>query len=399
MHVGGGRHLTYCSNIHAGESWPEVDAAIRDALPRLRTLLSHDGPLALGLRLSAEAAAGLAVPATLTAFRAFLAEGGFYVPTINGFPYGAFHGRRVKERVYLPDWRDPARIAYSNNLADLLAVFVTDAGLPLGSVSTVPGAFRTEITTDADRQAIARSILRHVAHLVRLRERTGATVALALEPEPACLLESVRDAVAFFEAYLFDAALRTVVGDEEQLTLDLETIRRHVGVCLDACHMAVEFEDPADGLAALDQAGIAVMKVQVSSALSLSGQTPAELASVLGPFLDDTYLHQVVERHNGAFHRYVDLPDGLAAAAAEADQSARDWRVHFHVPIFLERLQGFETTQPYLAALLAQTRAQTPCTCYEVETYTWDVLPAEYRTVDVCTAIARELTWARGHLQ
>lgn len=399
MHVGGGRHLTYCSNIHAGESWPEVDAAVRGALPRLRTLLGHDGPLALGLRLSAEAAAGLAAPDALAAFRAFLAEGAFYVPTINGFPYGAFHGRRVKERVYLPDWRDPARISYSNNLADLLAVFVTDAGLPLGSVSTVPGAFRTEITTDADRQAIARSILRHVAHLVRLRERTGATVALALEPEPACLLESVRDAVAFFEAYLFDAALRGAVGDEEQLTLDLETVRRHVGVCLDACHMAVEFEDPADGLAELDRAGIQVLKVQVSSALSLSGQTPAELGTALAPFLDETYLHQVVERHNGDFQRYVDLPEGLAAAAAQADQSARDWRVHFHVPIFLERLQGFETTQPYLAALLAQTRAKTPCTCYEVETYTWDVLPAEYRTVDVCTAIARELAWAREHLQ
>ena len=209
----------------------------------------------------------------------------------------------------------------------------------------------------------------------------------------------VRDAVAFFDTYLFDPALRTAVGDEEHLTLDLETVRHHAGVCLDACHMAVEFEDPADGLAQLGGAGIPVLKVQVSSALSLSGQTPAELATALAPFLDETYLHQVVERHNGAFDRYVDLPDGLAAAASQADQSARDWRVHFHVPIFLERLQGFDTTQAYLAALLAQARAQTPCTCYEVETYTWDVLPAEYRTVDVCTAIARELTWARGHLQ
>lgn len=399
MHVGGGRHLTYCSNIHAGESWPEVDTAVRSALPRIRALLGHDGPLAIGLRLSAEAAAGLAAPAALSAFRAFLAEGDFYVPTINGFPYGAFHGRRVKERVYLPDWRDPTRVAYSNTLADLLAVLVTDAGLPLGSVSTVPGAFRTEVRTDADRQAIAKSILRHVAHLVRLRERTGATVAVALEPEPACLLESVGDAVAFFDAYLFNPALRTAVGDEEHLTLDLETVRHHAGVCLDACHMAVEFEDPADGLAQLGGAGIPVLKVQVSSALSLSGQTPAELATALAPFLDETYLHQVVERHNGAFDRYVDLPDGLAAAASQADQSARDWRVHFHVPIFLERLQGFDTTQAYLAALLAQARAQTPCTCYEVETYTWDVLPAEYRTVDVCTAIARELTWARAHLQ
>ncbi|MGE0393282.1 MAG: metabolite traffic protein EboE [Vicinamibacterales bacterium] len=399
MRVGGGRHLTYCSNIHAGESWPEVDGAIRGALPRIRTLLGHEGPLALGLRLSAEAASGLAQPDALAAFRAFLAEGGFYVPTINGFPYGAFHGRRVKERVYLPDWRDPARVTYSNTLADLLAVFVADAGLPLGSVSTVPGAFRTEITSDAGRQAVAASILRHVAHLVRLRERTGATVALALEPEPACLLESIRDAVAFFDAWLFNPALGSTVGDEERVTLDRETIRRHVGVCLDACHMAVEFEDPADGLAALDRAGIDVLKVQVSSALSLSGQTPAELATALAPFVDETYLHQVVERHHGAFRRYVDLPDGLAAAGGQADQSARDWRVHFHVPIFLERLQGFETTQPYLAALLAQTRAKTPCTCYEVETYTWDVLPAEYRTVDICTAIARELTWAREHLR
>lgn len=399
MHVGGGRHLTYCSNIHAGESWAAVDEALRTALPRIRTLLGHDGPLAIGLRLSAEAAAGLAEPSALAAFRTFLATGDFYVPTINGFPYGAFHGRRVKERVYQPDWRAPARLAYSNTLADLLAVLLTDAGLPLGSVSTVPGAFRSEVAGEPDRQAIATGILRHAAHLVRLRERTGATVALALEPEPACLLESVRDAIDFFGAYLLDPVLLDTVGADEGVPLDPGTVRRHVGVCLDACHMAVEFEDPAEALRQLADAGVAVLKVQVSSALQLPQQTPPQLAAVLAPFQEATYLHQVVERQHGAFRRYVDLPEGLAAAAAHSDQSARDWRVHFHVPIFLERLQQFETTQAYLASLLAQARTQTACTCYEVETYTWDVLPAEYRSVDVHTAIARELDWARGQLQ
>ncbi|OFW15828.1 MAG: hypothetical protein A3F69_00060 [Acidobacteria bacterium RIFCSPLOWO2_12_FULL_66_10] len=399
MNVAGRFHLTYCTNIHPGETWQAVRDTLRTSLPRIRALLDVDDPMAVGLRLSAAAAESLDEPGALGDFREFLKAGRYYVPTINGFPYGAFHGQRVKERVYLPDWRDPARVAYTNHLSNILAELLGGRSDIDGSVSTVPGAFKTEIRSDADISAIAGNILRHAAHLMALRARTGVTIALAIEPEPACVLETVDEAVLFFDRHLFDPARVAAISREQGAMMTVEDVRRHVGVCLDACHMAVEFEDAAAALATLDRVGVRVRKVQVSSALQLDGRDAAALTAALAPFAEDTYLHQVVERRPDGVVRYVDLPEALAARSRDQSPVARDWRVHFHVPIFLPAMRAFETTQPYLVSLLELFKDRDICSCFEVETYTWDVLPPEYRTVDVHAAIARELIWARNTLE
>ncbi len=364
-------HLTYCTNIHAGEEWVDVRDAIALVLPRVRQHLGATGPFGIGLRLSASAAAALSEPETLTEFQQYLADNDHYVFTINGFPYGAFHRERVKEQVYLPDWRDPKRLAYSNQLADILATLLPSE-IPTGSVSTVPGAFKPHVKGVADVEAVARGIRAHAEHLARLEARTGRRIRLALEPEPSCLLETVEETCQFFDQYLAEA-----------------DVRRYIGVCVDTCHMAVEFEDPSQLLSTFANAGVDVVKVQISSALDVS----AKEIGALRPFAEDTYLHQVVARHAGSLERFVDLPDALAHAGR-----ADDWRVHFHVPLFLEHLGALATTQPFVAAFLAALRANPVCDQLEVETYTWDVLPAEHRTLDVAEAIARELDWVRSQL-
>jgi len=389
-------HLTYCSNIHAGESWSDVRAALGTALPRVREQLGVTGPFAVGLRLSAEAAATLSGAAAQAEFAAFLRDGRYYLLTINGFPYGAFHGMRVKERVYLPDWRTAARLEYTNRLATLLAALAGD-GLGIErSVSTVPGAFRSEVRGEADAAAIADNMLRHAAHLIAIRQSTGTYVSLAVEPEPACFIETIADAEAFFGRYLFEAGRVAAVARETGVPMTVDTVRTHVGLCLDACHMAVEFEDASAAFDRLRGAGIRVGKVQISSALQCDDCEPESIARALRPFADDTYLHQVVERADGQLTRYVDLPDALAAV--EAGHGPRDWRIHFHVPIFLRDLGTLRTSQPYLEEVLRLLIANGDCPFLEVETYTWDVLPPEHRTTDVWTAIARELAWVRTQL-
>ena len=367
----GGFHLTYCTNIHAGEEWADVRGAIALVLPRVRRHLGATGPFGIGLRLSASAAAALSVPETLAEFQRFLADNDHYVFTINGFPYGAFHRGRVKEQVYLPDWRDPRRLAYSNQLADILATLLP-ADMETGSVSTVPGAFKPHIKGLADVDAVARGIREHADHLERLESRTGRRIRLALEPEPSCLLETVEETCEFFNKYLADAP-----------------VRRYIGVCVDTCHMAVEFEDPSCVLTTFAKAGVDVVKMQISSALDVS----AKEIGALRPFAEDTYLHQVVAKHGNSLERFVDLPDALAHAGVNDA-----WRVHFHVPLFLEHLGALATTQPFVAAFLTALRANPICDQLEVETYTWDVLPAEHRTLDVAEAIARELDWVRRQL-
>jgi sugar phosphate isomerase/epimerase len=384
MRIGGRFDLTYCSNIHAGESWGEVRAALGAALPVIRRELGHTGPFAVGLRLSARAADELNRRDTLHEFRGFLRDGGYYVPTINGFPYGAFHRERVKENVYLPDWREPARVEYSNVLADVLSTLLADAGLSEGSVSTVPGAFKREVRSDADVRLMARHIIDHVRHLVALRDRTGVTVALAIEPEPACFIETIDEAIDFFSRHLFQAS--GVSADE---------VRRHAGVCFDTCHMAVEFEDPTSALNRLSAAGIRVPKFQISSALRVPRPVEGSAGrTALAGFADATYLHQVVEQRGAKLSRFVDLPDALSTPGC----SDCEWRVHFHVPVFLPAMGVLDTTQRDLIDALDAIRARDEASCLEVETYTWDVLPAEYKNVGMHAAIARELAWVRERL-
>jgi sugar phosphate isomerase/epimerase len=398
--VPGSPHLTYCTNIHPGETWADVRANLERHVVRVKAAVAPTDPFGVGLRLSAIAAATLAEPAELAAFQAFLRDRGLYVFTINGFPYGPFHGTRVKEEVYLPDWLDEARLEYSDRLAELLAALLPDEPGLEGTVSTVPGAYKARAPDAAAASRMAELMVRHAAGLHRLRERTGKAVSLALEPEPCCHMETIDETVRFFEAHLFAPAAVAAFGRLTGLGRGESeaALRRHLGVCFDACHMAVEFEDAASGLAALRNAGIRVGKVQVSAGLRVR-MDPADqgLVDALRPFAEGVYLHQVVEQRDGRLARYLDLPEALAAAARDRG-GAREWRIHFHVPLFREELGPFASTQDYLRGVLGLLRREAHTPHLEVETYTWDVLPEAFRREDIAVAVARELRWVLGEL-
>jgi sugar phosphate isomerase/epimerase len=392
-------HLGYCTGIYAGETWDEVFANVDTYVRAVKARVAPDAPFGVGLRLSAAAAARLAEPERLAAFRDYLRDRGLYVFTIDGSPYGAFSGTVVKERVYRPDWLEDERVAYSDQLATILAA-LAPADVE-GSVSTVPGCFAERGGMRDAGARIAERLRAHVAGLWRLRETTGRVVTLALEPEPHCLLETTTDAVTFFEAHVLSRAALAAFAAETRLTASAaeETLRRHLGVCLDACHAAVAFETPDGAIDRLLAAGLRILKVQVSAGLRITHPDAEALAS-LERFAEGVYLHQVVVRHGAHLRRYLDLGQALADAARAGSDVAPDdeWRVHFHVPVFREHLGPFESTQSFLTPLLARLGRDRICQHLEVETYTWDVLPPEHRQGPVADAIARELTWTREKL-
>jgi sugar phosphate isomerase/epimerase len=395
IHDDGGAptQLTYCTNVHAGERWPEVRKNLETHVAAVKALVAPAQPFGVGLWLSAHAARELAQGA-LADLQALLEASGLYVFTLNGFPYGAFHAGPVKERVYSPDWRDPERLRYTQALAELLAELLPHGGA--GSISTLPGGFKPALRTHDDARAAADQLLACVASLHALYERTGKVVALALEPEPCCFLETIDETVAFFGEHLQSerarAWLRAQTGADAH-----ELLQRHLGVCLDACHAAVEFETPRDVAAKLRAAAIPIAKIQLSSGLRIA-RVDAAAVDALQPYVDPVYLHQVVERRDGVLRRYLDLPEALAAFAADPGGAAREWRIHFHVPVFLERMRHFDSTQAFLRELLALQR-QAPLSAHlEVETYTWDVLPDEARPVGMTEAIARELRFCMAQL-
>ena len=401
MNLGDGVHLTYCTNVHPGESWAEVRSNFDRYVLAVRDRLGVPGDFGVGLRLSARAAAELSEPAALSEFRNFLADHGLYVFTINGFPYGTFHGERVKEGVYLPDWREPERLRYTDLLADLLADLLPQtgpAGMPIeGSVSTVPGAFKPALGGPLEVARMVEHLLLHVAHLVALRSRTGRLIALALEPEPHCFLETVAEAIDFFKLELHGpAAVRRTM---ELTGLDqfeaAQALHDHLGLCFDLCHGAEEFESAEECVRALDQAGIRVLKMQISAGLRLP-TLDAVAIEELRRFDDPVYLHQVVQQDAFGLTRFADLPEALASL--DDSTAAREWRVHFHVPIFLDRLAPFASTQSFVREALAMQRARPISSHLEVETYTWDVLPEPYRSGRIDESVARELAWVRAEL-
>jgi hypothetical protein len=403
-------HLTYCTNIHPGESWHEVYRNLEVHVARVKALVCPNAPFGVGLRLSAAAASAMLHGTGGRPIEDLLSEHDLYVYTINGFPYGAFHGAAVKHEVYRPDWTNEARLAYTIELADLLARILRDNLVAYGSISTVPVGWRHDLGEEQAVDAATDHLLRCAAHLSRLRERTGREIVVALEPEPGCLLETTADAAAFFENRLFCASARSRFSRLTGLGNDQaeEGLRRHLGVCLDACHVAVQFEDAEDAVAVLRRAGIRIAKAQLSTGLCVR-RFDQPTVEALRAFDDGVYLHQVVELMGDRSSaggtkelrsRYDDLPLAISRLNdARRLAPPQEWRIHFHVPIFREALGCFDNTQPFLRDLLALHRRESVSDHLEVETYTWQVIPADLRSGSVAEDVANELAWVLAETQ
>ena len=388
----GQSHLTYCTNIHPAKGFPEVWESLKQHALPLKASLSPDAPFGIGLRLSGDESRELLGGDTLTEFKRWLDEHGLYVFTMNGFPYGPFHGEAVKAQVHTPDWRTDERVAYTLRLAQILAVLLPEG--VTGGISTSPLSYKAWVDEDAATwRHLTENVVRVAAYLAELHVERGVMIHLDLEPEPDGLLENMAELIMFFETWLLCDGAEMLA---ERLAISVatakETLLEHVQVCFDTCHVALAYEDPADVLTQLQKLGIRVGKVQLSSALELTPKNADETERVLGPFNEPVYLHQVIqEADDGELRRFPDLPNALAALPqGEGDR----WRVHFHVPVFLDRTEAFSTTQETILKTLELHR-QIPLTeHFEVETYTWSILPDTLK-LELTASIERELRWVQ----
>ncbi len=373
-----GLQLAYCTNVHRGESWAETWAALEQHTLRVKARIQPAGPYAIGLRLSDTAARELSDPSTLLKFQRWLDQHNCYVFTINGFPFGQFHGTRVKENVYRPDWTDSRRLEYTTRLFDLLAQLVPP-GVE-GSVSTAPGSFKDFITSLAPERFMRDNFWRCVEHIAALSERANRQLHLGVEPEPFGWFENTAETLRFFEQ------LRDEHPGDERL-------ERHLGVNYDACHFAIEFEDPAPAVGKFQAHGIRLSKIHLSNALRLRPTRGA--LQQLAAFAEDVYLHQVsVRQADGSLSRFRDLGDALQSPLAQAPESSEEWRVHFHVPLHWQPTGELNTTADHVHGLLKLLEAQPHlCSHLEMETYTWAVLPEPWRSRDVVDQLVGEYDW------
>lgn len=396
------KNLTYCLNIHPGETWSENFNAISNYVLKVKEAVSPAGSFPLGLRLSDAASKELRKKEALEGFKRFICEKDLFVPTINGFPFGRFHKTSVKTNVYRPDWRTNKRVDYTKRLGTILAELLPPD--VRGSISTVPGSYRRWIGENGEekRRKIRRMIENMVEvaiHLRRLHQSTGKMINLALEPEPDCFLESSDDVIRFFGTWLPEMGvpyLRNVTG--VSVSEAEKIIRRHIGLCFDIAHFQVVFEDPAESLKRVVEAGVPVSKIQVSSALCLKPDKKS--LKKLAAFSDPVYLHQVSAKlENGDLERFSDLPEALDATKDSVLEKYAEWRVHFHVPLFIENYDGMWSAAASMdqAFFDFQRRMKEP-PLLEIETYTFDVLPTKLRPKSVVESIVKEFKWTRDRL-
>ena len=389
-------HLSYSTLVHLGDTWSEMNASLREFVPQVKKRVSPSEPFAVSLRISASSAKTLTEsPAERTALAEFLAAEDLYVYTVNAFPYGPFKGEIVMERVYEPDWTTDERVDYTNSIADILAEISPADVNP--SIQTAPLAFKPNVAGEEYIRLFTRNVFRVVAHLRNLEERTGRRVKLAIEPEPACYLETTDETVEWFENRVYSRAGINELAEVAGIPVSEAegAIRRYLGIVFDIGHQSVGFENITDSLTTIVNAGIPIFKLQEASSLWVEELTHDKIPA-LRRFTDTIYLSQTSLKQDGTITKFLNL--GEALDAYEANPVPSEMRTHFHVPVFLEELGPFRTTRFGVREALTMHR-ETPLSDHlEIETYTWDVLPPELKTGDIIEYVSRELEFVRDEL-
>ncbi|WP_053404606.1 metabolite traffic protein EboE [Persicobacter sp. CCB-QB2] len=393
MNIHGDHHLSYCTNIHAAESLEETLQALKDNIPQIKEKVAPDQPFGIGLRLSARAVKAFNEQ-QINHFKSWLSAHDCYVYTINGFPFGNFNSA-VKDQVHAPDWTTAERLQYTKQLAIILAELLPDE-LKVGSISTSPISYSPWHKKDIDKHSSLQKGAEHLVdllqHLYLLQITSQKNINICLEPEPDGLLQTTEDFIHFYEHFLIPAA----IAKFPQLTPReiILRLKNHITFCWDICHLALMFEDPIESLGMLQHHKIKIGKVQISAALIANFQEHMEeTISAVSKFIEPTYLHQVIQKTpDQQITQYRDLK---GAVTEQPISPGTQWRIHFHVPIHLAQLGILDSTQHYIIKTIQLLTQKNHCQHWEVETYTWNVLP-EKEPVCIQEGIANEINWAKN---
>ncbi|MFN4943219.1 MAG: metabolite traffic protein EboE [Akkermansiaceae bacterium] len=382
--------LGYCTNIHPAESWSETLHALEKHVLVVRDKLLATGhqpadkPYPIGLRLSARAASELLEGDQLDRFKDWLTTNNCMVFTINGFPYGAFHGTAVKEKVFQPDWTTQERVIYTQNLFQIIAQIAPKSSG--GSVSTLPGSHKS---FHADESLIRKNLIKMALFIEELSQKHQIDLHLGLEPEPLGHFENTAETLAFFERLHVDAANPSI-------------IQQRIGLNYDCCHFAIEFDDAKESLNAIAiDSNIRLSKIHLSNALRLNPADRNALEAIR-KFNEPTYFHQVIARRaDGSLERFKDLPVFFEAVDAGNLQPSDfcEARVHFHIPLDAKPTSPLDSTHTHVEETLNWcVRNPRFCQHFEIETYTWGVLPNNLQR-PVEEQIAAEYHWVLGNLK
>ncbi|MGY6648588.1 metabolite traffic protein EboE [Wenyingzhuangia sp. IMCC45574] len=396
MRIGTSGHLSYCTNIHAGESWEATFKNIQKYVLGVKQNIVPEEAFGIGLRLSNEASIELNQAEKIEEFKEWLLENNMYVFTMNGFPYGNFHQEEIKDQVHAPDWTTQDRKNYTIRLFDILAevipVNVT------GGISTSPISYKfwhlTDEKLEETKNKACEYLINVVAHLIDIKKETGKSLHLDIEPEPDGVIEDTEEFIAYYNNYLIAKGVDILAQKNKITKKEAEqAIREHIQLCFDICHSAVEYENIAEVVTTVKAQNIQIGKIQLSAALKCQlnkNESIEVLKNNLKPFHEPSYLHQaVIKSKDGKLTKYADLDVAIDDITTDEFEEIR---THFHVPIFLAAYQNLQSTQDDLISSLQLWKENEYSEHLEIETYTWDVLPNQMQT-NITDAVTREVNW------
>jgi sugar phosphate isomerase/epimerase len=397
MNLGHGLgHLTYSTLVHQTDNWDQLWKSVNTYLPAVKARVAPHEKFGVCLRTSAPSAELLsAEPTKVADLKKFFADNDLYLYTANAFVYGVFKKQIIKEDVYEPDWATPERREYTKKVANLLAELAPEGINP--SIQSAPLGFKPKVTGDDVVEAYTSNVVDVVAHLVELKKKTGKTVTLGLEPEPRCYLETTDETVKYFTEELFSGktaqSLAKATGLNEADAA--AAMKKHMGVVFDIGHQAVGYEDIPASLQKLVDNGVQIVKLQEAASMYIP-DVNQKIVDALQSFAKTIYLSQTCQKKDGKQTWFLNLED--AFEDWYKNPGPREWRTHFHVPVFLDDLGAFGTTRFALEQALAFHKKTPLSTHLEIETYTWDVLPDHLKTGDIVEYVTRELEWVKGQL-
>ncbi|MDP7006449.1 MAG: metabolite traffic protein EboE [Phycisphaerales bacterium] len=357
--------LGYCTNVHSGNSFFDVIENLKKYSSAVQE--NFQKPLGIGLWLSDKASQEV----DTELLEDILQEHNLEVFTLNGFPFSDFHQDIVKHRVYKPNWSEEPRLDYTVQLANILSKIIKNKE---AGISTLPLGWNSASFENRDCIQLLETC---VEALEEIEQQTEKCIHLDIETEPGCRLQTSEDLCNFINKYF---------GDSER-------IRRYIRICHDTCHSVVMRENVHDCITNYKNAGLSIGKVQLSSAIEIdfNGASSQKLLSDITSISEPRYLHQTSVFLDGNTKFYDNITD------IPKDNPSGVWRVHFHVPIHLDRVGELCTTQNELKSSISALK-EAGATTWEVETYTWDVAPNSMKDVELVDSIVKELRWASNQI-
>jgi hypothetical protein len=389
-------HLTYSTLVHQTDNWDQLWKSVNTYLPAVKARVAPNQKFGVCLRTSAPSAEMLSIdPSKRADLKKFFADNDLYLYTANAFVYGVFKKQVIKEDVYEPDWQTSERREYTKQVANLLAELAPEGISP--SIQSAPLGFKPKVTGDHVVEEYTNNVIDVVAHLVELKKKTGKTVTLGLEPEPRCYLETTDETITYFKNYLFTGETAKKLAKKTGLNeADANrAMREYTGVVFDIGHQSVGYEDIPVSLQKLVDNGVQIVKLQEAASMYIPEVTQ-KVVDALQSFAKTIYLSQTCQKKDGKMTWFLNLED--AFEDWYKNPGPREWRTHFHVPVFLDDLGAFRTTRFALEQALAFHKKTPLSTHLEIETYTWDVLPDHLKTGDIVEYVTRELDWVKGQL-